>query len=165
MTSTLVMITNNYPFLADHREVMFVRPEIGPLKRRFDRVIIAPCDTTGPNVDPDSGCEIDTTLTKLLGRGSRDLLRHIPLAIKSSSRSIYFSELATAFIRYGPKGLLRAVSWSRRAAVASYWATSRFNTDDAIVFYTYWKYRNNKGGFGSSKERTKLVGGHENARL
>jgi len=124
---------------------MFVRPEIGPLKRRFDRVIIAPCDTTGPNVDPDSGCEIDTTLTKLLGRGSKDLLRNIPLAIKSSSRSIYFLELATAFIRYGPKGLRRAVSWSLRAAVASYWATSRFNTDDAIVFYTYWNTGITKG--------------------
>lgn len=145
MTKTLVLITNNYPFLANGGEVMFVRPEIGPLKDRFDRIVIAPSNSTGPNVDPNNGCEIDLTLSQLLGQGPRGLLKNIPLAIKSKSRHLYFRELATSFFRYGPRALRRSLVWSLQAAVARYWATRSFNSGHEVIFYTYWNTGLTKG--------------------
>jgi len=132
---------------------MFVRPEIGPLRKRFDRIVIAPYNASGPNVDPNNGCEIDLSLCRLLRGRGKAILRNTPFALKSKSRNNYAREVGSAFLNYGPKAIPRALLWCLQAATSQYWANnSRFRKSDTVIFYTYWNTGITKGICEATKE-------------
>lgn len=141
----LVLITNNYPFEHDHGEVMFVHPEISSLADTFPRVIVVPAHPFGPNLDPDNGCEIDLTFAKALDqRRLASFLRLVCLAKPRNARC-YVREVVNAWSTWGYRGAVRAIAWSLQAVVAQEWVQSRFDPEQAVLFYTYWNNGITKG--------------------
>lgn len=65
----LVIVTNNYPFEANYGEVMFIHPEISRLTKEFREVVVVPLFPYGRNLYPDSSCELDLSLAKMLRAG------------------------------------------------------------------------------------------------
>lgn len=135
----LILVTNNYPFLANHGEVMFVHPEIPRLRAQWDRIIIVPLNPYGPNLYPDCGCELDLSLAQMVGGGKvRLLINFIRLAGQGKCWNL-MREIFFAFYHWGIQGGKWAISWSLYAATARYWMEKTFHFDEPILFYTYWK--------------------------
>lgn len=143
----LVLVSNNYPFRADHGEVMFLKPEIPELARTFDRIVVAPLHPEGPNLDPSIEATVDLSLAERLRQN-----RVVP-ACRSAFSENFRREAWRAHNQAGITGVRRALGWSATATVAGDWAQSRFGNEAQILFYTYWRTGVTLGLLNASRRR------------
>lgn len=128
----LVLIPTTFPYNSI-TEVSFITPELAPLSKEFDRVIVAPILKNGPELDIDSWPEnviiseslviIPSLKNKLLG-----LLGNIKILIKDiikSKGNIRKALAYTAYVGICFKNLKKLIR--------------KYNLEDSnTIFYTFW---------------------------
>ena len=97
MASTLIYITSTFPF-GGITEQSFIMPELEPLAKEFDRVILVPehLDSETPMCPLPKGVETDSRFAKVNGR---------PSSMASQLKDAIHPKFAAAFI-HGGKNML-----------------------------------------------------------
>lgn len=136
MASTLIYITSTFPFggITEHS---FIMPELEPLAKAFDRVILVPdhLDTEAPMCHLPDGVETDTRFAKANGQ---------PSALASQLKDAIHPYFAAALIHGGTNML----HYSRFRSLLSYFSCARRFADfikknyppesGKYIFYTFW---------------------------
>lgn len=134
----LVIVTNNYPFEANYGEVMFIHPEISRLTKEFREVVVVPLFPYGRNLYPDSSCELDLSLAKILRAGKLWRIAIFVYMMFQGKSLPYIVEIIRALKRWGISGAKTAGFWSLAAASTEYWLQRAMDANLPTIFYTYW---------------------------
>lgn len=136
MASTLIYITSTFPY-GGITEQSFIMPELEPLAKEFDRVILVPehLDSETPMCPLPKGVETDSRFAKVNGR---------PSSLASQLKDAIHPKFAAAFIHGGTNML----HYSRFRSLLSYFSSARRFADfirknylpesGKFTFYTFW---------------------------
>lgn len=134
----LVLITKNYPYVANGGEVMFVQPEVLRLTKIFNRIVVVPCMPTGDLVCEIGSIDVDTSLGQQFLNSRFSALKALFLELITLRFNLAVTEIVGATLKWGRDGFFRALSWSAQAAAVKRWARKSLKKYPGGVLYTYW---------------------------
>ncbi|KQW38262.1 glycosyltransferase [Rhizobacter sp. Root404] len=135
MSRRLVIVTQNYPFLDQGGEVMFVAPELQRLARELGpttRLVVAPLRARGERLPTPDGVHVDTTLSDAVRRG------RAMAYLQALAWPGFGAEAWRGWRRGGAIGAVRVWRWAAQATATQRWA-DRGEAAVATLFYTYWR--------------------------
>lgn len=133
----LYVITNNFPYVADGGEVMFVEPELKVLATEQLHLTVAPVRQYGEMLSVPEGVSVDLSLGQRLAQSSLTLLVSFIFGCFTSRHDRYlFTEIVRSF-SLGRRAFVRALSWACGASQTRRWLESKLS-DDGVGIYTYW---------------------------
>ena len=129
----LVMVTTNYPYTFTGGEVMFVTPEITRLAEAFPEISMVPQRAEGDELPMPPGVKLEHGLADALRRAR--WMRYVGACRWPG----FWPELWRAIRCGGVIGCVRVWRWAAVAQVTYRWAKAAFRSEEAVLFYTYWR--------------------------
>jgi hypothetical protein len=136
MMRRLVIVTQNFPYVHNGGEVMFVAPELQRLARDLGtttHIVVAPLRARGARLETPDGICVDVGLAAAM-RGRRTLSYVQALAWPG-----FPAEAWRGWRRGGAVGAVRVWRWAAQAVMTHRWAQSMGGGAAATVFYTFWR--------------------------
>lgn len=136
MTRRLVIVTQNFPYVHNGGEVMFVAPELHRLACQLGastQIVVAPLRARGLRLETPDGVCVDTGLADAMRR-SRGLSY-----LQAFAWPGFCAEAWRGWRRGGAVGGVRVWRWAAQAAVTRRWAQTTDGDAATTVFYTFWR--------------------------
>jgi glycosyltransferase involved in cell wall biosynthesis len=132
MKPRIALFTSNYPFKGNGGEVPFLRPEIPHLLEKFD-VSVFPRYTDGPNLDPDVGYSLDTSLAQMLGKIST-----WEKILYGMSSPRFYIEILNCLGRGKRPNMREILTFAFHYEAVRAWLSRCCKENYYSIFYTYW---------------------------